>query len=287
MPIRLATWLACWLPLASAQATGLAEKPGPALAAGCNAFVVGPCMPRGAAAPARASLSPIAPLSATPAGASATPAVASPTPAVAQPADTDIERYIADHGKPPREVARALLDPSDANIAAMMRRLQRDQAIAAYVGQRMTELSQSDPSLVVARGAVPSDLPSFAGLRLVLVTRPDCAACDRAAQALQQLVAAYPTLDARVAVAGARDAQQIVQHMARSGVTLPTAPAADALLARFDRSPPYLLVADVRQQREGLLAAADIDAGQLRQALLAFRRAVPARAAAHLPSPKE
>ena len=73
-------------------------------------------------------------------------------------------------------MARALLDPSDANIAAMMRRLQRDQAIAAYVGQRMTELSQADPSLVVASGAVPSDLPSFAGLRLVLVTRPDCAA---------------------------------------------------------------------------------------------------------------
>lgn len=280
MPIRPATWLACWLPLASAQATGLADAPGPAAAAGCSAFVVGPCMPRGRAAPGHVSPSPAAALPAT-------SAAASPAPAAAGPTDTDIERYIADHGKPPREVARALLDPSDANVAAMMRRLQRDQAIAAYVGQRMTELSQSDPSLVVARGAAPDDLPSFAGLRLVLVTRPDCAACDRAAQALQQLVATYPTLDARVAVAGARDAQQIVQYMARSGITLPTAPAADALLARFNRAPPYLLVADVRHQREGLLAVADIDTGQLRQALLAFRRAVPVRAPAHLSLPKE
>lgn len=280
MPIRLTTWLACWLLPASAQAAGLADLPGPAIAAGCSAFVVGPCTPRGAAAAVRVSLPPAGAL--TPeaqARVASTASAAVQTPAATtEPTDADIERYLANHGKPPREVARALLDPSDANIAAMLRRLQRDQAIAAYVGQRMTELAQSDPSLVVAGGTAPDDLPSFSGLRLVLVTRPDCAACDRAAQTLQQLVAAYPTLDARVAVAGARDAQHIVQQMARSGVTLPTAAAADALLARFDRAPPYLLVADVRQQREGLLTAADIDAGQLRQALLAFRRAAPARA---------
>ncbi len=268
MPTRLPMWLACWPLLASAQVAGLVDAPGPAASAGCHAFVVGPCGPQRSTAAARAA----------PAAARATPApVPAPMAVAADPAapsDADIDRYIASHGKPPREVARALLDPSDANIAAMMRRLQRDQAIAAYVGQRMTELAQSDPSLQAAGGSAPADLPSFSGLRLVLVTRPDCAACDRGAQALQQLVAAYPTLDARVAVAGARDAQQIVQEMARSGVTLPTTAAPDALLARIGRAPPWLLVADVRQQREGLLSA-DADAAQLRQALLAFRRGAP------------
>jgi len=293
MPIRLTTWLACWPLLASAQTAGLADAPGPAPGAGCSVFVVGPCMPRIGSASAQAVASVpqatrrISALSASATTAQPLPAASAIEPGA--PTDTDIDRYIASHGKPPREVARALLDPSDANIAAMMRRLQRDQAIAAYVGQRMTELSQSDPSLLVAGTAAPGDLPSFTGLRLVLVTRPDCAACDRAAQALQQLVATYPTLDARVAVAGARDAQQIVQEMARSGVTLPTALAADALLARIGRALPYLLVADVRQQREGLIAAADIEAGQLRQALLAFRRAAPvhAPAVAYAPSQKE
>lgn len=276
MPTRLPMWLACWPLLASAQVAGLADAPGPAAGAGCHAFVVGPCVtlrstpaPHSAGDTARVTLSPAA--AAVPASAAARkPIAAAADPTV--PSEADVDRYISNHGKPPREVARALLEPSDANIAAMMRRLQRDQAIAAFVGQRMTELSQSDPSLQVAGNTTPGDLPSFSGLRLVLVTRPECAACDRAAQALQQLVAAYPTLDARVAVAGARDAQQIVQEMARSGVTLPTAPAPEALLARIGRAPPWLLAADVRQQREGLIAA-EGDAAQLRQALLAFRRA--------------
>lgn len=282
MPPRLMTWLAYWPLLASAQA-GLSDAPGPTAVGGCNAFVVGPCMPRVGRQPPSALIAPGAAASAARGRMQAAPGLdaaaddartaAGGEQSVARhqgaPANADIDRYIADHGKPPREVARALLDPTDQNIAAMMRRLQRDQALAAYIGQRMTELAQSDPSLLMANGAT-MDLPAFTGLRLVLVTRPDCGACDRAAQALQQLVATYPTLDARVAVAGARDARHIVQEMARAGVTLPTAAATDELLARVGRNPPYLLVADARQQREALMSAS-LDSAQLRRALLAFR----------------
>jgi hypothetical protein len=190
------------------------------------------------------------------------------------PAEAEVDAFIANHGKPPREVARALLDPTDENIAAMARRLQRDHAVAAYVGQRMTELQQSDPTLATAVStAVPGDLPSFTGLRLVLVSQTECARCDRAAQALQRLVAIYPTLDARVAVAGVREPRQLVAEMARSGVTLPTSPADEALLQRTRRAPPFLLVADVRRQREALLADID-DTERLRAALLEFQRAV-------------
>ena len=138
MPLRPTTWFACCLPLASVQAAGLDDAPGPVARTGCSAFVIGPCASHRAARPAPAAAGADVPRTAAP---RAPPA----PPAVSEPADADVERYLAGHGRPPREVARALLDPSDANIAAMMRRLQRDQAIAAYVGQRMTELAQADP----------------------------------------------------------------------------------------------------------------------------------------------
>lgn len=264
----LMTWIACWPLFASAQPVGLADSPGPTQGGNCSSFAVGPCPPR-------------APRSATTNSKSPADSATSPTRA-AEPASTvrerdagepEVDSFIANHGKPSREAARAMLEPTDENIAAMMRRLQRDQAIAAYVGQRMTELQQSDPTLATSpTSAVPVDLPSFTAVRLLLVTQPECSRCDRAAQALQRLVSIYPTLDARIVVAGVREPRQIVHEMARTGVTLPTSPADDVLIQRIRRSPPYLLVADVRRQREGLVVDVD-DTERLRLAVLEFQRA--------------
>lgn len=263
----LMTCLAFWLQFASAQPVGLADAPGPTPGANCSSFAVGPCAPR-TVRPTAASSKPPAESPASPARA-AEPA---PNTRDRDAGEPEVDSFIANHGKPSREAARAMLEPTDENIAAMMRRLQRDQAIAAYVGQRMTELQQSDPTLATApTSAVPVDLPSFTSVRLVLVTQPDCNRCDRAAQALQRLVSIYPTLDARIVVAGVREPRQIVHEMARTGVTLPTSPADDALLQRIRRSPPYLLVADVRRQREGLVVDVD-DTERLRLAVLEFQR---------------
>jgi hypothetical protein len=44
------------------------------------------------------------------------------------------------YGKPPREAIRALLDPSDENILAMMRQQQAAVDRAEYVAWRMTQL---------------------------------------------------------------------------------------------------------------------------------------------------
>jgi hypothetical protein len=266
---RWTTWLACWPALASAQA-GLTQA-GPDPNVRCGAFTVGPC-----AAAARAPAPPAAPVAPAAARAPSVPPAAQAAPPRAA-AEAEVDAFLAQHGKPPREVARALLDPTDENIAAMARRLQRDHAVAAYVAQRMTDLQQSDPTLATAApSAVPADLPSFTGLRLVLVSQIECARCDRAAQALQRLVAIYPTLDARVVVAGVREPRQLVAEMARSGVTLPTAPADDALLQRTRRAPPFLVIADIRRQREALLVDVE-DTERLRVALLEFQRARPAR----------
>lgn len=267
MRCMLPTLLAYWPLLASAQSAALADAPGPTPTPACGAFVVGPCVTRPARAPASSD--------------GRTPPAVAP-PATARPrnaSEAEVDAFIASHGKPSREVARAMLDPTDENVAAMMRRLQRDQAIAAYVGQRMTELQQSDPTLATPPAAVPGDLPSFTGVRLLLVTQFDCARCDRAAQALQRLVAIYPTVDARIAIAGAREPQQIVQEMARTGVTLPTVAAEPALLQRIRLLPPYLLVADLRRQREGVIVAVE-DTDRLRLAVLEFQRAGAAQAAA-------
>lgn len=263
----LTTWLACWPLFASAQPAGLAESPGPTQGANCSSFAIGPCPPR-VPRPASVSAKPLA-------GSAASPAKAvesAPAPRDRDAGESEVDLFIANHGKPSREAARAMLEPTDENIAAMMRRLQRDQAIAAYVGQRMTELQQSDPTLATSpTSAVPVDLPSFTAVRLVLVTQPECSRCDRASQALQRLVSIYPTLDARIVVAGVREPRQIVHEMARTGVTLPTSPADEALLQRIRRAPPYLLVADVRRQREGLVVDVE-DTERLRLAVLEFQR---------------
>lgn len=263
----LPTLLACWPLLASAQAAALADAPGPTPTRDCGAFVVGPCRAHDARSAAQPK---------QPAPAAEVPAAKAPPRDLGE---AELDAFIANYGKPSREVARAMLDPTDENIAAMMRRLQRDQAIAAYVGQRMTELQQSDPTLASGPAVVPGDLPSFTGVRLLLVTQLDCARCDRAAQALQRLVAIYPTLDARIAIAGAREPQHLVQEMARTGVTLPTTAADGALLQRMRRSPPYLVIADYRRQREGVVAAVE-DTESLRMAVLEFQRAGAPRAGA-------
>lgn len=256
---------------APAHSSDLNHVPGPSTVQ-CGSFAVGPSSCTGATGvKAAAVLS-----EGAPSIAARTPA--SPTPDLS-PArdklDQEVDAFVANHGKPSREAARALLDPTDDNIAAMLRRLQRDQAIAAYVGQRMTEMQQADPTLAAPSNAVPMDLPAFSGIRLLLITQPQCERCDRAAQALQRLVAMYPTLDARIGVAGLRDARALIQEMARTGVTLPTSAAEETLLQRVRLVPPFLIVADVRRQREGYVVDVE-DTERLRLAVLEFQRGATA-----------
>ena len=58
----------------------------------------------------------------------------------ADPTEARVEAFLQQYGKPPREAVRALLDPTDENIAAWLRVQRRTVSIAAYVAGRMTEL---------------------------------------------------------------------------------------------------------------------------------------------------
>lgn len=61
--------------------------------------------------------------------------------------DTEVAAFLADYGKPPREAVRALLDPTDENIAAWMQAQQKTLAISAYVAQRLTALQERQQKL--------------------------------------------------------------------------------------------------------------------------------------------
>jgi hypothetical protein len=181
--------------------------------------------------------------------------------------EAEIDAYLANYGKPPREAVRAILDPTDENIRAYRQRIEREQAVAAYIAQRMGELmKQEAPAATTAR-----DLPALGAMRAVLHAGPNCAECDRAALLLQQLVAAYPTLDARVVYHGIGGRNALLLETARAGVTLP-ASLAESGTPRPAGKLPQLALADLRAGAEGWLTYVR-DYAQLREALLAFRRA--------------
>ncbi len=185
--------------------------------------------------------------------------------------EADIDVFLANHGKPSREAVRALLDPTDANIAAMARRIRQDAAVASYVAGRMTSLQEIDPGLVAFNPAFNSeDLPWLAGMRVVLHVALGCPPCEAAAVTLQRLVAESPVLDARVVVHGAATPRALTMELGRLGITLP-ATAATPSSARFARSAPIAVIADTRSGREGVLAQFGTTQ-EVRNAVAAFRR---------------
>ncbi len=89
-----------------------------------------------------------------------------PGPAPAAPAkgtvtEAQIDDYLAHYGKPPRVAVRALLDPSDDNIAALVNHQAALLALADHIAARMTELQRRTP-----RGTPPASWQAAAqGLR--------------------------------------------------------------------------------------------------------------------------
>ncbi|HUN92445.1 MAG TPA: hypothetical protein VMU33_10335 [Burkholderiaceae bacterium] len=147
--------------------------------------------------------------------------------------DARIDAALASHGKPSREAMRALLDPTDENILAMMRKEDETLAIAAYVGQRMTDLRTrrgedesggpvaADGGAAASHGVDPDvgadvgadvgpdvgpdvgadparDMPSMIRMRATLVGMPTDPDLRAAATMLGRVADRFPALDARV-----------------------------------------------------------------------------------------
>lgn len=176
--------------------------------------------------------------------------MAKPTKGVTE---ADVDAYLQNYGKPTREAARAMLDPSDENVAAMARSIRQQTATASYVAGRMTNLQQIDPGLVAINPSFTSeDLPYLSGMRVVLHTTVGCPDCDKAVVLLQRLVAESPILDARVVVHGASDAKALLMELGRVGITLP-ATAATPAQNKFAKYAPVALAADTRYGKEILI----------------------------------
>ncbi len=190
--------------------------------------------------------------------------------------EEEIDTWLANHGKPSREAARAILDPSDENIAAMARRVRQDAAIAAYVAQRMTTLQEIDSGLVAINPQFNSeDLPLLAGMRVVLHLATGCRSCETAAIMMQRLVAESPVLDVRLVMHGVKNPNELMLEMARTGITLPTTLAGPEN-ARFAQAVPIAVVADTRQGKQMLIRAFK-DTQTTRAAIAALRQPVSAK----------
>jgi hypothetical protein len=182
--------------------------------------------------------------------------------------EDEVDAYLAAHGKPPREAVRAILDPTDANIVAYERRIQRDQAVAAYVAQRMDELRRATPSDSV----VATDIPALSALRVRLHVTGGCEACDGSHRALQQLASAYPLLDVQVVYHGAAYSRLLWLEQARLASTLPARGADTEERSQLSgRSVPLLVVHDLRTERITALPAPG-EYVALRASLLSVRQ---------------
>lgn len=174
-------------------------------------------------------------------------------PTAAGVSEAEVDAYLQNYGKPTRESARAMLDPTDENIAAMARSIRQQTATASYVEGRMTNLQQVDPGLVAINPSFTSeDLPYLSGMRVILHTSVGCSECDKAVVMLQRLVAESPILDARVVVHGAADPKSLLLELGRVGITLPATSATPAQ-GKFAKHVPIAIAADTRFGKEVLI----------------------------------
>lgn len=209
----------------------------------------------------------------TPKPISQSPAAPSPEdPMVGGVRESEVTEFLANHGKPSREAVRALLNPTDQNIASMLKVERSQLAIAAYVGQRRVELTKASTS---ANGPElrQSDLPEIIGMRLSVVVGPDCQGCEQFLPIVNQVVTEFPSVDARIGVVGMGDAKLFISKMANLGVFLPST-AFELKRARslgITRLPAFI-VGDTRYGREAVVSEIPTTALELVQLLISIRR---------------
>jgi thiol-disulfide isomerase/thioredoxin len=124
--------------------------------------------------------------------------------------EEDIDAFLANHGKPPREAVRALLNPTDANIRAMSAAQTRQIVNAVYVAERQAALNRDGKG---ANTLPPRELytvlPHFLGMQFTLYVMPNCASCASTIADFRRLLENYPVVQGRLAVIAERDDQVI------------------------------------------------------------------------------
>jgi hypothetical protein len=184
--------------------------------------------------------------------------------------EAQVNEYLAQFGKPPREAVRALLDPTDANIAAWIRKQRQVLSIASYVATRMTEMQmQLDTDSSVGSPLPPSGLSAMIQMRATLYLNASDAPSRQAVRALQQLVARHPSVDGRLAQVGPPADPHLSSWLATLDTVLPVSILApDAI----DSMPfPSLLIEDLRYGQSRLLRTEAITAQRIEDQIIALR----------------
>jgi len=115
--------------------------------------------------------------------------------------EAKVEAYLASYGKPPREAVRAILDPSDQNIAQWHLAQERTMALASYLGSRLTDLQLEAARRPLAQTTgAESRLQILASLALVQM--PGDPAAQAARDVLAQVARQTPGLSVSVEFAG-------------------------------------------------------------------------------------
>jgi len=183
--------------------------------------------------------------------------------------ETDVDRTLAEYGKPPREAVRALLDPSDENIAAWARKQRLVIVVASYVASRLTEIQSR---LEDAGGPAPripaSVLPAVGQTRVTLSLRSADPPTLQAVRSLTRVVARYPALDARLVQIGPPPEGHVVSWLAHLDTTLPIAIAPRATLNEM--AAPSLVIEDIRTRASERIDASGITAQEICDRIVAL-----------------
>ena len=185
--------------------------------------------------------------------------------------EDQVNEYLAHYGKPPREAIRALLDPSDKNIAAWIRHQRQVVSTASYVAARMTQMQLQleaidDPAEILA-----CPPPAMIHMRATLFLSSDSASSRQAVHALGQVVSRYPSIDARLMGLGPLSETHLPPWLENLGTLLAVSAPSAPSEAGDDYAAPSLLIEDLRYRTSRRLDADELTARRICDEIVALR----------------
>ena len=193
-------------------------------------------------------------------------------PPKAEEIDARIDAFLANYGKPPREAVRALLEPTDMNILAMLRNQQQVTAIADYVATRMTELQglQERGGFALPFSDRARVAASLLQMRVTLFERPRDPLAADALSSLRSLCSIWPSLQGRVGLVGRFSAAQLRVEVGQIPAPVVAGSVDPGEIGGDDL--PYFVLEDLRDRRVERLEADGMNARRLLLAIVDLRQ---------------
>jgi hypothetical protein len=180
--------------------------------------------------------------------------------------EAQVDAFLATYGKPPREAVRALLDPSDENIRALLRNQERTIAVASFVAARMTQM-QAERKGVAGDSSNIIELPSAMNTRLTLAARIGDPSIVNATMAVERLARELPALNVRIELHGSASGEWMREYVGHIDPAVQVGRVAES---DVDGSLPQVRLEDLRTGSWRAWDAAEATISNLRQMLIAF-----------------